>query len=325
MHSCAKVGPLIDTDGSSSFDDQHKSDIFNNFFSMVFTNDDGKLPAFPKAMEVRSADIDFSPMAVSRALKKLKPGGAAGPDLFPALFWYNSALGLAYPLSVIFTTSYASSCIPDEWHLAIVVPIFKKGSPFDPSNYRPVSLSCILCKVMESIIKMHMLTFLKSNKLLSLNQHGFAANKSTFTQLVECLRYWTSAAKMRLQVHIIHIDFKKAYDSVSHNKLLFELTQMGFSNKLTDWISSFLLCRLQRVRCNNFLSCYKTVTSGVLQGSVLGPILFTVFINDLANMRLECKIKLFADDLKIYKIIRSILDCDILQRALNVISNWSNE
>ena len=170
-----------------------------------------------------------------------------------------------------------------------------------------------------------MLTFLKSNNLQSLNQHGFAANRSTFTQLVECLCDWTSAAEMRLPAHVIYIDFKKAFDSVSHNKLLFKLTQMGFSNKLTAWISSFLLGRLQRVRCNNFLSCYKTVSSGVPQGSVLRPILFTVFINDLANMRLECKIKLFADDRKIYKIIRSILDRDILQKALNVISNWSNE
>ena len=182
MHFHAKVDPLIDTNGSSSFDDQHKSYIFNNFFSTVFTNDDGKLPTFSKATEVRSADdINFSPIAVSGALKKLKPGGAAGPDLFLALFWRNSALGLAYPLSVIFTTSYASSCIPDEWRLAIVVPIFKKSSPSDPSNYRPVSLTCVPYKVIESIIKMHMQTSLKSNKLLSLNQHGFAANKSTFT------------------------------------------------------------------------------------------------------------------------------------------------
>ena len=108
---------------------------------------------------MRSADeIDFSSMVVSRALTKLKPGSAAGPDLFPALFWRNSALGLAYPLSVIFTTLYASSCIPDKWHLAIVGPIIKKGSPSDPSNYRPVSLTCVLCKVMESIIEMHMPT-----------------------------------------------------------------------------------------------------------------------------------------------------------------------
>ena len=138
---------------------------------------------------------------------------------------------------------------------------------------------------------------------------------------MECLHDWTSAAEMRLPVHVIYTDFKKAFDSVSHNILLFKLTQMGFSNKLTAWISSFLLGRLQRVRCNNFHSCYKTVTCGAPQGSVLGPILFTVLINDLANMRQKYKIKLFADDLKIYKIIRSILDCDILQRALNVISN----
>ena len=93
MHSHAKVGLLNDTDGSSSFDDQHKSDIFNNFFSTVFKNDNGKLLTFPNATEVRSADdIDFSPMAVSRAFKKLKPGGAAGLHLFPALFWRNSAL-----------------------------------------------------------------------------------------------------------------------------------------------------------------------------------------------------------------------------------------
>jgi hypothetical protein len=115
MHSHSKLGPLTDTDGTKYTDDQNKSEILNNFFSSVFTNDNGNLPAMPtEALNISSNNIDFTPLAVIRALKKLKPSGSAGPDLFPALFWRNAAVGVAFPLSIIFSNSFASSTIPDE-------------------------------------------------------------------------------------------------------------------------------------------------------------------------------------------------------------------
>ena len=134
----------------------------------------------------------------------------------------------------------------------------------------------------------------------------------------------TSAVESCSPVHVIYIDFKKAFDSVSHTKLLYKLNRLGFSNKLISWISSFLSSRYQRVKCGSSFSEFKPVTSDVPQGSVIGPLLFSLFINDLAKQELNCQIKLFADDLKIYKVIRSPLDCEMLQCALNTISNWSD-
>ena len=120
-----------------------------------------------------------------------------------------------------------SSPVPDEWRLATVIPVFKKSCPSSPNNYRPISLTCVPCKIMESIIKDHMLTCLNANNLILANLHGFTPNKSTFTQLVECVHDWTSAVESRSPVYV-----KKAFDSVSHTKLLYKLDRLGFPNKL---------------------------------------------------------------------------------------------
>ena len=167
-------------------------------------------------------------------------------------------------------------------------------------------------------------TFLNANNLISANQYGFTSNKFTFTQQVECVHDWMSAVESRSPVHVICIDFKKAFDSVSHTKLLYKLDRLSFSNKIISWLSSFLSSRYQRVKCGSSFSEFKPVTSGVPQGNVIDPLLFSLFIKDLAKKELNCQRKLFADDLKIYKVIRSPLDCETLQCALNAISNWSD-
>ena len=120
-------------------------------------------------------------------------------------------------------------------------------------------------------------------------------------------------------MHVIYIDLKKAFDSVSHTKLLYKLNRLGFSNELIFWISSFLSSRFQRVKYGSLFSDFKPGTSGVPQKNVIDPLLFSLFINDLAKKELNCQIKLFANDLKIYKVIRSPFDCEMLQCALRYI------
>ena len=125
-------------------------------------------------------------------------------------------------------------------------------------------------------------------------------------------------------MHVIYIDFRKAFDSVSHTKLLHKLNRLGFFSKLIFWVAFFLSSRYQRVKCGSFFSDFKPITSGVPQGSVIGPLLLSLFISELATKKLNCQIKIFADDLKMYKVIRSHLDCEMLQCALNAKSSWSD-
>ena len=145
------------------------------------------MPTLPKETVNTSGHIIFTPFTVSRAIQKIKSSDSARSDGYPALFRKKAAAGVAFPLSIIFNNSFMSSSVPDEWRLATVICVFKKGCPSSPNNYRPISLTCVPCKIKESIIKDHMLTFLNANNLISANQHGFTPNKSTFTQQVECV------------------------------------------------------------------------------------------------------------------------------------------
>ena len=204
LHSCSTPGPLINADGTKSIDDS-KSNILNEFFAFVFTNDNGNMPTLPKESVNTSGHVIFTPFAVSRAIKKIKSSGFAGPDGLPALFWKKAAAGVAFLLSIIFNNSFMSSSVPDEWRLVTVIPVFKKGCPSSPNNYRSISLIFIPCKIMESIIKDHILTFLNANNLISANQHGFTPNKSTFTELIEmCLRLDVSCRVTQSSTYYLH-------------------------------------------------------------------------------------------------------------------------
>jgi len=256
----------------------------------------------------------------------LKPKAGGGPDGLTAMLLKNIACSVAKPLSALFNSSFELSAVPEIWKAATVTPVFKKGSPSDVSNYRPISLTCIICKIMESIIKDKLIAYLLDKKLITKQQHGFLAKHSTCSQLLECVNDWSIELNVRNCIDVAYIDFQKAFDSVVHSKLCHKLKSYGISGKLLNWITEFLFNRVQAVKINNIVSDYVPVKSGVPQGSVLGPVLFLLYINDLVDLfGPGLSVKLFADDVKIYAVINDINDVLLFQSGLDALIVWSTE
>ena len=214
--------------------------------------------------------------------------------------------------------------VPNEWKLSIITPIFKKGSPSDPANYRPVALTCVCCKLLESIIVSDILDHLSSHNLITKHQHGFLKKHSTTTNLLESLNDWTLSLSNRKSVLIAYVDFQKAFDSVSHPKLLHKLSGYGIHGNLLSWIGAFLTGRLQQVKVGTKLSGPCPVTSGVPQGSVVGSLLFNLFINDITD-HLDPTVtsKMFADDIKMYTELKNQNSTVNFQTQLDSICQWS--
>ena len=232
------------------------------------------------------------------------------------------ASALALPLFYIFNYSLETGSLPDVWKLANISPIFKKGSKLIPKNYRPVSLTSIPCKILESIIKDQISQHLETNKLISPCQHGFVKRKSCTTNLLETVDKITAAISKKIPIDIIYLDFAKAFDTVPHRRLILKLESYGIQGKLLNWIKSFLCNRSQRVVQGSVISDWKKVYSGVPQGSVLGPLLFLLYINDLPDM-IQNDFKLFADDAKLISVIDEPDKVKLLQDDLDKVVEWS--
>ncbi|BHF65879.1 hypothetical protein SprV_0200889200 [Sparganum proliferum] len=221
-------------------------------------------------------------------LLRLKASKSPGPHEIPAKILKELAGELSKPLSMLFHTSFETGYLPPDWKSAWITPLYKGGSRVSANSYRPVGLTSICCKIMEKIIKQQLMQFLEQNHLLSDSQHGFRKSRSCVTNLLYCLEHWTRAVDSGDMVHLIYIDFKKAFDSVPHHRLLYKLSRAG------------------------------------MRGSVLGPTLFLVYVNDCAN-ELNCDVAMFAEDIKIWSTIRSEVDEARLQTNLDHLEQWSKD
>ena len=313
--------PVLRSNNEIFVTDKDKSNCFNKFFESVFTVDNGTVPQLPNS-ENDLCDIHFNEFSVLHALSSINTNASMGPDSIPSLVLNNYRDQLCQPLSTIFNVSFQQSRVPDLWSVAHVVPIFKgKGEKSNCKNYRPVSLTSSVCKVMETIIKNEIFDHVGRFGLLTRHQHGFRSKFSTISQLLECLNDWTSVLDNNKQTDVAYLDFAKAFDSVSHPKLLSKLRSLGISGLLLQWIESFLENRTQRVRTGSQLSDAANVTSGVPQGTVLGPVLFLLYVNDLTTVVKDSSIKLYADDVKLY--VTADLRSDQLKDDLRNVSEWA--
>ena len=199
----------------------------------------------------------------------------------------------------------------------------QKGDKSTASNYRPISLTCILCKVLEHIVASNLVTHLDSHQLLYNLQHGFRSKRSCETQLVMLMEDMSRNAIAGQQTDLILLDFRKAFDKVSHEeKLLFKLHRYDIRGHVLHWIKAFLANRSQTVVLEGEKSSQVLVTSGVPQGSVLGPILFLVFINDIPD-HIRSKVRLFADNTAVYLVISNLEQAKLLQEDLDRLGEWS--
>ena len=227
-------------------------------------------------------------------------------------------------LTLLFNKTILDEKLPVSWKEAEVKPIFKKGCKATPGNYRPVSLTSIVCKLFEKFVRDALDKHLTSNNLLSPDQFGFCKGRSCTSQLLVTLQEWMSSLDSKVPVDAIYLDFRKAFDTVPHKRLINKLYGYGVRGHLLQWIKEFLTDRQQYVSVNGHCSGRVPVTSGVPQGSVLGPTLFIYFINDLPDVTCT-KTKIFADDTKAYTPINTEKDKDDLQTCINNLVSWSEK
>ena len=223
----------------------------------------------------------------------------------------------------MFESFFLNTYVPPIWRKAYVRPVIKSGSASLTSNYRPISLTCTCSKLMESIISRHMMEYLLDNELISKHQHGFISKRSSCSQLLESFQDWILELSHKNAVDVIYLDYSKAFDSISHNKLVHKLSSYGFKHKFLSWIKCFLGERNQCALIDGHLSQYCPVISGVVQGSQIGPLLFIIFMNDIVDLFEKPSVcKLFADDIKLYSRIESS-SANTLKLSLKKIQEWS--
>ena len=242
--------------------------------------------------------LEVSYDAVLSVLQGLDPASACGPDGIHARILKSCSALLAYPLTAIMQKSLLTGSFPSYWSESLVVPIYKRGPRSVASNYRAVSLTPVPCKVMERILVSHIVEYLESNSLLSPHQFGFRAGRCTEDQM---LLFYDAVARevdCGRSVDAVYLDFSKAFDVIVHELLLEKLASLGFDQNVLAWISSFVSGRTMRVAVGGECSTRREVNSGVPQGSVLGPILFLIYVNYLMD-GVECSWKAFADDFKL--------------------------
>ena len=268
-------------------------------------------------------EFSISCNGILKLLQNLKPFKAAGPDRLKPLLLKELREEIAPIIQIIFERSLQTGKLPADWCRAQVTPIFKKGSKSSAANYRPISLTCILCKALEHIIASQVVKHLNSHDLLYDLQHGFREKRSCETQLTMLVEDLARNLSKGKQTDLVLLDFSKAFDKVNHSKLLWKLHQYGIRGHALAWIRAFLGNRSQTVVLEGEESGSVPVTSGVPQGSVLGPILFLVYINDLPD-ELSSQVRLFADDTAVYLTIGGAEDGKVLQTDLDRLSVWED-
>uniref|UniRef100_A0A669EEG1 Reverse transcriptase domain-containing protein n=1 Tax=Oreochromis niloticus TaxID=8128 RepID=A0A669EEG1_ORENI len=269
--------------------------------------------------------FDFSPFSVQEvhtALKALDHRKPPGPDLIEPFFLKIAADYIAQPLTILFNLSIQNKEIPLVWKSAFVTPILKGGDPAILTNYRPISNLCVLAKVLESLVSEQLKEFLYSNEVLSKLQSGFRKQHSAVTAATKVINDILVALDKKQHCASLFIDLSKAFDTVDHAILKHRLLSLGLSRHVVSWFTNYLSDRTQCIKCENLCSERLNIHTGVPQGSILGPLLFIMYINDLGQNVSNASMHFYADDTVIYSFGSNLEKAiESLQKAFDVVQH----
>ncbi|CAB4025210.1 Hypothetical predicted protein [Paramuricea clavata] len=298
--------------------------MFNDYFHSVFLTegDDISIPTTPVCEETIS-DIILDPSEVYDVLHCLDPSKASGPDNIPIRLLKECAHSITPSLTCLFNKSLKHASLPSEWKLSNIIPLHKKGIKSFVENYRPISLMCVVAKVLERCVYNRLIGHIEN--MISVAQHGFLRGKSCTGQLISVLHRISQNLDSGKQTDILYFDVAKAFDTVNHSLLLKKLQRFGLRDNILTWFKSYLSGRQQRVLVNGEISETCPVSSGVPQGSILGPLLFLIYINDLPESITSSAVdvSLFADDTKCISVIESPVDACVLQAEARNVEKWA--
>ncbi|CAH1257307.1 Hypp1814 [Branchiostoma lanceolatum] len=319
--------PALSVDGTVVAKDKDKVELFNDIFVNVTreaTHPDRtvRLPMFTNE---DLSTIVLSVDEVQEVLRGLHPNKAPGPDGIPNRLLKEAAPVISTSLCNLFNLSLSSSQLPAEWKQCNVTPVYKKGDRTNPSNYRPIALLPTVPKVLERLVHNRLYTYLMNNNLININQSGFKKGDGTVPQLMRLVDEW---AKSIDDPNIsctaaVFLDVRRAFDTVWHDGLIYKLSRYGIKGPLNKWFSDYLVDRQQRVVINGIASTWGYTRAGVPQGSILGPLLFLVFINDIKELPCSSNINCFADDTSLSnsgptaQVVASTTNTD-----LQLVSTW---
>ena len=308
------------------------AEALNKYFYNSFnhnSNDTGFSSVnMPIADGSKLTDIEINHNLVSSIIKHLPKKRSEDYDGFSYAILKGGGDILSFQLTRLFKLSFTMGLLPQDWKKSIIFPIKKKASSITVENFRPINVTSCVCRVFERIIRNAILCFLDESSLINKSQHGFLKGRSTTTALLTYSNDLTYSLDNGMCVDSAYFDFSKAFDRVRHDYLIHKLSKIGIAGPLLSWINNYLINRTQTVNVHGCLSSEMCVSSGVIQGSVLGPLFFTIYVNDVDLVINNCTMLKYADDIRIYRCFKpdtgsQLRNRILIQEDINALTAWS--